>query len=206
MTYVFDPDILHKIAQGSMGLPDEQLFETLRVELDLQYPGQISPTLEWSLNNAGGCMYGIGVLHASFTEYLLIFGSAIGTAGHTGRHRAEIFDFVLEGELWYFSEDKPYQRIVRRAGDRYLLPKGKSEGLRIQDHCWVLEYARGFIPSMLPFGLADSFLSTLDFKTIGRTLAIYNKLFWQQRNRRLKPMPQPFTSAHSSSTTEQEVS
>lgn len=196
MSYVFDPDILHKIAQRSIGLPYEQLFETLRTELALQYPGQISPTFEWSLSNAGGCMYSIGVLHASFKEYLLIFGSAIGTAGHTGRHRTDIFDFVLEGELWYFSEDQPYQRIVRQAGDRYELPKGKSEGLRIQDHCWVLEYARGFIPSMLPFGLADSFLSTLDFKTIGRTFTIYNKLFWQQqRNRRMKSLPQPSSVA-----------
>lgn len=46
----------------------------------------------------------------------------------------------------------------------------------IPDHVWMLEYARGMLPLSLPFGLADSLLSTLDFKTVVRTLAVYVSL------------------------------
>lgn len=191
MPYIFDPDTLHAITKKALGLPCEQIFETVRTELEQQYPGKISDKIEWMLNNAGGCMYSVGVLHASFQEYLLIFGSSIGTEGHTGRHLTEIYDFVLDGELWYFSEKRPYERVVRKTGDKYYLGKFESEGLSIPDHAWVLEYARGFIPSMLPFGMSDSIFSTLDFKTVGRTFGIYSKLllknFLPQQNRHSLP-------------------
>ncbi|BAZ11747.1 hypothetical protein NIES4071_35730 [Calothrix sp. NIES-4071] len=204
MPYIFEPDVLHNIAQNSIGLPYDQMFETLRAKLENYYPGKISPKIEWSLNNAGGCMYSIGVLHASLNEYLLIFGSAIGTMGHTGRHCTEIFDFVIDGELWYFGEDRPYERVIRQAGDRYYLPKFKSEGLCIKDRAWVLEYARGPIPSMLPFGLADSIFSTLDLRTVGRTFEIYGKLFLQQWRHqwRAKKISSP---SHSSSIINRET-
>ena len=46
---------------------------------------------------------------------------------------------------------------------------------RIPDHCWALEYARGFIPQMLPFGVADSIFSTVDYQTVFRLFKIYGK-------------------------------
>ncbi|MBW4618724.1 MAG: hypothetical protein KME17_04970 [Cyanosarcina radialis HA8281-LM2] len=39
-----------------------------------------------------------------------------------------------------------------------------------------MEYARGAISLMLPFGFADPIFSTLDFKTVLPTLWIYRKL------------------------------
>lgn len=186
MRYIFDPEILQEIAKKGMDLPHEQMFETVRTELDQKYPGRINDKIQWIFNNAGGCMYSVAVLHASVKEYILIFGSPIGTQGHTGRHFAEIYDFVMDGELWYFGEDCPFERIVRKSGDKYYLGKLQSEGLCIPNHAWVLEYARGFIPSMLPFGMADSLLSTLDLKTVAGTFGIYGKLllknFWKQFN------------------------
>jgi C-8 sterol isomerase len=83
---------------------------------------------------------------------------------------------VIDGELWYFKEERPWQRIVHKAGDRYYLAKHQSEALRISDRAWVLEYARGPIISILPFGLAGSLFTTLDFKTIFRIIGIYGKL------------------------------
>lgn len=180
MPYIFKPDILHTISTKSIGLPYEVMFEVIRSELEQKYPGHICPQIEWIINNAGGCMYAVSVLHASLNEYLLIFGTSIGTAGHTGRHFTEIYDFVIDGELWYFCEDRPFERVVRKAGDRYYLGKFQSEGLCIKEKAWVLEYARGPIPLMLPFGFADSLFSTLDLKSVFRTLWIYGRLILKE--------------------------
>lgn len=40
------------------------------------------------------------------------------------------------------------------------------------DECWALEYARGHIPTMMPFGLWDTFFSTVDFYTMWQTVRI----------------------------------
>jgi hypothetical protein len=44
------------------------------------------------------------------------------------------------------------------------------------DHVWMVEYARGLLPTLLPFGLADALTSTHDFKTAIQTVMIYISL------------------------------
>ena len=51
------------------------------------------------------------------------------------------------------------------------------------DHVWMVEYARGALPSLLPFGLAGALLSTLDFKTALQTVVIYFSLLTRQYSR-----------------------
>lgn len=119
------------------------------------------------------------LLHASTKEYVMIWGTPIGSEGHTGRHLVESYDTVLDGEAWYYQEGQ-FTRDVYTAGDQIFLGKGQSAGMHYPDHEWMVEYARGVLPSLLPFGLADAFFSTHDFKTALQTLVIYFSLLTRQ--------------------------
>jgi C-8 sterol isomerase len=172
--YVFDPETLHEIVREVVGQPMETLLPELVDRLDARFRGHVDTDLPWVFNNAGGAMGAMAVLHASITEYLIVFGTPIGTEGHTGRFIADDFFFILEGEQWAYTPGD-LRRQVFRPGDMHHLPRGVARGYRIPEHCWALEYARGLIPSMLPFGFADALSSTLDWRTAVRTLHLYTR-------------------------------
>jgi C-8 sterol isomerase len=170
--YVFEPEVLHEIARRHLGPPMEQMLPKLVADLAERYPGHIETDLNWVFNNAGGAMGAMTFLHGSITEYLIVFGTPIGTEGHTGRFFADDYFIILEGEQWSYTPGD-LTRSVFRPGEMHHLPGGIARGYRIPEHCWALEYARGLIPSMLPFGFADAVSSTLDWRTVARTLRLY---------------------------------
>ena len=92
--------------------------------------------------------------------------------GYWSQSRSPLLPSVLHGEQWAYAEGQ-LERSVFRPGDMHHLPRGTARGYRMADACFALEYARGVIPLMLPFGLADSFSSTLDLRTVAKTFRIY---------------------------------
>lgn len=175
MKYVFDPEVLRDVARAHLDLPLEEMLVAITGDLAERYPGRIGAEPEWFLSNAGGAMGQIAILYASLREYVIFFGNPIGNSGHTGRYFfAEDQIVVLDGEMWYFGEGDLRRQEYRR-GDVFHLPKGQARGYRIVNGGFILEYARGGIPTMLPFGVADTLFSTLDFTTLFRTFRIYGR-------------------------------
>ncbi len=176
MAYVFDPTILHDCARKGVGLPVEAGCDAVTAALLAAYPRHVADRpRDWIFNNAGGAMGQLTLLHASITEYLILFGTPVGTEGHSGRYRTEVWDYVFDGEMWVYHEGETH-RTVFEPGSAAYLGSDKVKGYRVPDHAWMLEYARGPIATMLPFGLADAALSTLDHKAIRRTLWGYTTL------------------------------
>ena len=176
MAYLFDPEVLQACAERGVDLPLESAFDAITEGLAEHYPGHIDTgPRNWIFNNAGGAMGQLTLLHCSLREYIILFGSPIGTEGHSGRYRTEVYDWVFDGEMWCYLEGET-ERTHYGPGTKAYLGSDQVKGYRIPDRAWMLEYSRGFIPGMLPFGLADTMMSTLDFKTFSRTVFGYGKL------------------------------
>jgi C-8 sterol isomerase len=120
--------------------------------------------------------------YASLFEYVVIWGTPIGSEGHSGRHAAGFWDTVLDGEMWYYAEGQ-FEKRVHRPGDRVYVGPKQARAMNFTTGVWAVEYARGPLSLSVPFGLADALLSTLDFAAVAQTLGIYAELagrHWQQ--------------------------
>ncbi|KAH0586917.1 C-8 sterol isomerase [Termitomyces sp. J132] len=176
--YVFDPTTIHEVAKSAIAAsPDDTrgMISHILANLTSTYPStqiRINPDeSEWVFNNAGGAMGAMYIIHASITEYLIIFGTPLGTEGHTGLHTADDYFNILVGEQWAF---KPGALEMERytPGSVHFLPRFTAKQYKMHEGCFALEYARGWIPLMLPFGLLDTLTSTLDVPTFYHTARI----------------------------------
>ncbi|KAF9498642.1 C-8 sterol isomerase [Pleurotus eryngii] len=167
--YVFEPSKLHALAQDAIAAhPDDTgaMVHHIVSNLTAEYPSsqiRINPNeREWVFNNAGGAMGGMYIIHASITEYLIIFGTPLGTEGHSGIHTADDYFHILSGEQWAYTLGS-FEKEVYTAGSVHLMPRGVRKQYKMHKGCFALEYARGWIPLMLPFGFADAISSTMDY-------------------------------------------
>lgn len=69
------------------------MFALVESELRIRYTDHIllPSQMEWIFVNAGGWMGAMYVLHASTTEYVLFFGTAVDTSGHSGINALRLF-------------------------------------------------------------------------------------------------------------------
>jgi hypothetical protein len=171
--YLFDPSVLDEIRRRGIGRPLPEAFDIITAELAKAYPGHINTTRNWIFNNAGGAMGQLTLLHASLSEYLIYFGTCIGTEGHSGRYASEVYDFMIQGEMLceYEGRFEPEMHTIHTP-PAYLGSK-IIKHYCIKSNAWMLEYCRGSIPRMFPFGNADSIFSTLDFRTMARLIRQY---------------------------------
>ncbi|KAI9692748.1 MAG: C-8 sterol isomerase [Bogoriella megaspora] len=181
--YVFDPIKVHQIAKDAVAANHANttaLFQDIHAKLYASDPkiarvlnkNPLTLESEWMFNNAGGAMGAMYLLHASITEYLIFFGTPLGTEGHTGRHTADDYFFILSGEERAFPPGALEPEIYRPGEVHHLQRGNMKQYMMPESGCWALELAQGWIPPMLPFGFADTMFSTLDFPTFWRTVVI----------------------------------
>lgn len=178
--FLFDPRKLDEIVKSSVGKSTEEAFNHITDLLDREYPGHICKERKWIFNNAGGAMGQLCILHASLREYIIIFGTCIGTEGHSGRYSSEVYDYMIQGEMQCEYEGIFKPEIHTPGNPPAYLGSKVVKHYRVKDEAWMLEYTRGWIAKMFPFGLCDSIFSTLDIRTICRIIAQYIKLAFRE--------------------------
>ncbi|EJC99175.1 C-8 sterol isomerase [Fomitiporia mediterranea MF3/22] len=186
--YVFDPVFINAVANSAVSTHGDNMtliIQHIVSNLTTEYPqlphissgrggkslALNSRTDEWVFSNAGGAMGAMYIIHASITEYLIVFGTPLGTEGHSGLHPSDDYFNILHGEQWAFKPGA-LEMEVYRPGDVHHLKRGEVKQYKMHRGCFALELAQGWIPLMLPFGLADVFTSTLDLPTFYETARI----------------------------------
>lgn len=131
-----------------LGQDPEQAFSKVVVELRKRYSGHILPDedLQWVFVNAGGWMGSMCLLHASLTEYVLLFGTAVDTSGHSG-------EYLCPRAAWSFLTSV-----------LFLLHSFNTKQIA---SCYVV-YKK--LSHWLPFGLCSSALSKHKIHTVEQFL------------------------------------
>lgn len=175
--YVFDPDELQDIANTGMGLPITQRWGAIHGELRKRHPDKVHPKFTWVFNSAGNLVCQLALVYASLNEYVAFFGTPIGATGFSGRYPfADVWDLMVEGEMRTYIPGQ-LEPTVYKAGDPAFLPKGQGKGVQYVGSTWMIDYARGPVITMLPFGvLAPTSFVTLDYRNLWKQLGIYGRL------------------------------
>jgi C-8 sterol isomerase len=81
-------------------------------------------------------------VHQAHARYLIIFGSAVGTEGHSGRHTADDFFHILTGQQTAY-EAGSLVKEVYNPGDVHHMKRGVVKQYAMQPETWAMEYAQG---------------------------------------------------------------
>ena len=105
--------------------------------------------------------------------------SIIISSFYLGRYTLNITDTLVSGKMRQWKEGG---LVVNEYGPGDIVVHEPWEVMGVQ---WtsgtvMVEYARGFIPYSLPFALADSLFSTLDFYTIFKIFKLYGRTIFNE--------------------------
>ncbi len=180
MAHQISVHVLEQVAKEVVAeqLNTEESIALAQQKLAAHYPHLISPTRRvWMGSRAGGILGKMFLQHASFSEYLIIFGCPATSNGFSGRYNfMEIWDFFLGGEVVTNDlESDMIGAVHYRAGDVGYLPKGHSLTCEIKEGAWMIEYGRGAVLTALPFALADSLISSVELKSFWLTVCEYTR-------------------------------
>ncbi|XP_074654992.1 sigma non-opioid intracellular receptor 1-like [Tubulanus polymorphus] len=176
--YIFDEKVIEEIGKkyaGGENIPE--MVNKISSELRVKYARHVLPTsdVELIFMNTGGAMCAANLLHQSATEVMVVYGTAMDTSGHPGRHWFQSnIKVVLSGSMKVWKEGT-YESVEYRPGDVLRVESGEASGVSFSEGTWLLAYGRGFIWSGGPYTLADSLFSTLDFYTVFKMFRMLSK-------------------------------
>jgi len=177
---VLDPHalgaVVSTVVAGAAEQGNERLLASLVGGLREVYGEHIVAQPRWIFSMVGGATGVMTVLHASLSEYLVVFGTPLGTEGYSGRYSVDIHDWVLRGEMWGLRVDEPMQKQVTRAGEVRQLPKGVATAFRLLEDTWLLEYGHGNAAAQLRHSIGDAVFRAMDAHNILDTLREYGTL------------------------------
>jgi hypothetical protein len=183
---VFDTDIVHQCAMECLGKPKPEMFDAFAQALAKHYPNKLDFSQPWIYSIAGGAMIQMKLYYASPTEYIMIWGTPIGSEGHSGRHCTGFWDTVIDGETWYYAEGQ-FEKTIYKPGDRIYVGPGQARAMNFTNGVWAVEYARGFLPISMPFGTVEEILICRDYVTALQTFSLYTDLTFQSFSQKLGP-------------------
>ena len=79
MDFVFDPQVVHECAMVGLGRPKPEMFDAIAEAMAERYPGRLDFHQPWIFSNAGGAMIQMKLYYASIYEYVMIWGTPIGS-------------------------------------------------------------------------------------------------------------------------------
>jgi sigma non-opioid intracellular receptor len=168
---IFDENILQSIVQNSIQLPELERMSFIIEQLNKTYKTPLQP--KFYLFNGGSTFGFVGLLYASLTEYLMIYGSPLANGGHSGRYLLTIRDYVYRGKITIATLDA-MEGIELYPGNMTIMHWNTAHHYSLDKNTWMLEYGYGFTPSALPFALLG-ITSTADVVGLAQLLFGYGK-------------------------------
>jgi hypothetical protein len=144
---------------------------------DHDFLNSIANEEKWLYVIVGSAVGQMIMLHCSMTEYIIIFGTPLGTSGHSGRYFMDVFDYIIHGKHYTYAAGDLHV-TEHLPGEMTVLPRGESVIYKSMPHTYMVEYGRGF-PGVF-FGIFYPVLATLfqtlDFYTFAKQMKIVTKM------------------------------
>ena len=130
--YLFDPDVVHECAMKSLGHAEAANVRGVRRRDggELSRRARSPPALD--LQHRGRRDDPDEALFRVDHEYIMIWGTPIGSEGHSGRHLTGFWDTVIDGEAWYYGEGQ-FEKSVYKPGDRIYVGPGQARAMNFTE-------------------------------------------------------------------------